>query len=576
MAQVHASMSQDDYPLRSRSPSPDHQPSAALSPYPPELDRSFSTASSWSISSSAASDGQPRKRGYVRPQATVFSDSARNRDSVMSLGSIAHLQYYFARTGLLDGKGAQLAKEEQLKKAREHRRAYLQNGREDALSALEGTHPGYEAQAPDLEHENRENIPPERSESKQTMYLDDPFSTVETDTVFRPQSYPQTRLSSESRTLSTMPSFDAPPSPTNGSPRLLHVDPSLELPPEALYLPPTVSTYKQKSTYVPPPPDMSVLRRELREALDDANKLLRDLEADARERPPVEDSPVRGPNREVPAPEQWQEIQGLQVLDLITLAIRAAKNYYTSHEVPPRLYAIRSERRIRSDLYTCLEVLKKLASRNFAGGVRKSERDAVQSWVSGIEDLVNRDEQSENDEHRKRQSWHWIDGDWSQREREREFLFLRSFDEHPESLPAWSQPSDNMQADEATPFLKSMQDGLRLCQIHNSLLKSSRRQFELIKTHHMDTNLPYRCSENLKFWVKAAELRWDVLLDVDVAGVVHSDSRAAWIQFDQAILKWCTTVREELTREWKEQHEALQMERPKMRFQVEDSEMRAW
>ena len=27
------------------------------------------------------------------------------------MGSIAHLQYYFARTGLLDGKGGQLAKE---------------------------------------------------------------------------------------------------------------------------------------------------------------------------------------------------------------------------------------------------------------------------------------------------------------------------------------------------------------------------------------------------------------------------------------------------------------------------------
>ena len=28
----------------------------------------------------------------------------------MSLGSIAHLQYYFARTGLLDGKGGHLAR----------------------------------------------------------------------------------------------------------------------------------------------------------------------------------------------------------------------------------------------------------------------------------------------------------------------------------------------------------------------------------------------------------------------------------------------------------------------------------
>jgi hypothetical protein len=31
----------------------------------------------------------------------------------MSLGSIAHLQYYFARTGLLDGKGGQFAKKKE-------------------------------------------------------------------------------------------------------------------------------------------------------------------------------------------------------------------------------------------------------------------------------------------------------------------------------------------------------------------------------------------------------------------------------------------------------------------------------
>ena len=35
----------------------------------------------------------------MRPQGTNFADSAKNRDSVMSLGSIAHMQYYFARTG---------------------------------------------------------------------------------------------------------------------------------------------------------------------------------------------------------------------------------------------------------------------------------------------------------------------------------------------------------------------------------------------------------------------------------------------------------------------------------------------
>ena len=46
----------------------------------------------------------------MRPQGTNFAASAQSRESVLSLGSIAHLQYYFARTGLLDGKGGRLAK----------------------------------------------------------------------------------------------------------------------------------------------------------------------------------------------------------------------------------------------------------------------------------------------------------------------------------------------------------------------------------------------------------------------------------------------------------------------------------
>ena len=46
----------------------------------------------------------------MRPTGTDFAESARHRESVLSLGSISHLQYYFARTGLLDGKGGQLAR----------------------------------------------------------------------------------------------------------------------------------------------------------------------------------------------------------------------------------------------------------------------------------------------------------------------------------------------------------------------------------------------------------------------------------------------------------------------------------
>lgn len=50
-------------------------------------------------------DKNAKRRGYLRPVGTEFSKSAQKRDSVMALGSISHLQYFFAKTRLLDGKG---------------------------------------------------------------------------------------------------------------------------------------------------------------------------------------------------------------------------------------------------------------------------------------------------------------------------------------------------------------------------------------------------------------------------------------------------------------------------------------
>ncbi|KAB8346092.1 hypothetical protein FH972_023140 [Carpinus fangiana] len=522
----------EDYQLRSRSPSPDHEPSAALSPCP-QLDRSFSTASSITSSSgiSTYGDGVPKRRGYVRPQATIFAESARNRDSVMSLGSIAHLQYYFARTGLLDGKGAQLAKDEQLKKAREEVKT---NGHSRAYSTW--------------------NV----LEQQSHVDDDDPFESDGN------TAYPASRVSSG--VLSAGLHGGSP----SASPNILHVDPTLE-DPHALTLPPTVSTYKHKSTYVPPPPDLRVLRRELRDALEDSHKLLRELEADALERPPIENSPVKGttPNQDVPAADHWHEIQGLQVLDLVTLAIRAAKNYYTSHEQPTRLYAIKPERQIRADLYSCLEVLKKLAARNFAGGVRRVERQHIKHWVDSIDELVSRDEKTENEEYERRQSWRWMDDGWEGREREREYLFLKSFEDPEAPIPQWTGPPVGEDGRQPGAFYLALQDGLKLVRLHNEMLKQSRKQFEEIKTFHTDTLKPYRCSENLRFWIKAAQLRWDVYLDVDVAGVVHGSSMAAWESFDRAVLLWCQTVRTELSKEWHEQREAMKMERPKM--QIDDA-----
>jgi hypothetical protein len=175
---------------------------------------SISSSSEPSTSSSRVSEGgiSVRKRGYMRPQATIFAESAKNRESVMSLGSIAHLQYYFARTGLLDGKGAQMAR----------KNLQIKVPTSDQRSVSLGV-PGMSS---------------------------DGLSPVS-----------DVYAASDVGTLSESPSDFADDAQWDR---------------ELAMLPPTVSTYNLRPAYVPPPPDLTMLRRELTEALEEALKGLKD------------------------------------------------------------------------------------------------------------------------------------------------------------------------------------------------------------------------------------------------------------------------------------------------------------
>jgi hypothetical protein len=334
---------------------------------------------------------------------------------------------------------------------------------------------------------------------------------------------------------------------------------------EPVMLPPTVSTYKNTPVYVPPPPDMKVLRRELRESLVEASKHLKELEkgfasgeADAVGINGPTGAPATRHSGEGPG---WHEIQGLNLLDVVTLAIRAAKNYYTAHEDPQRLYAIKSEREIRKELYDVLELLKRLAIRNFANGVQPYEVSKIKAWVKDINQLLDTEEEKERLEREEMESWTWRHGDWTGRERERELLFLQTFDSSLDALPTWTDPA---QENVPTPFLQKLQDGLRLVLLHNTLVKKSKRHFEVIKQYHTDTLKPYRCADNLRYWAKAAELRWDIKLDLDVAGVVNSTDAEAWMKFDAAVLQWCQGVREQIVAEWKQ--ESTQVKTPTLQI----------
>ncbi|KAM5451570.1 hypothetical protein MaudCBS49596_003842 [Microsporum audouinii] len=503
----------------SRSPSLSPTPAISSCPSP---GRTFSTVSSISNFSgdarssvlSSVSTGS-RRRGYVRPQGATFAESAKNRESVMSLGSIAHLQYYFARTGLLDGKGAQMARAK--KKPTE-------------------------VDVPKLT-------------LSQEVHLDG-------DLVESP--------------IEAFGEFGAE-NDTAGWDEDEH---------EPLMLPPTVSTYSIKTHYIPPPPDLTALRHDLQTALEKARNVLTaskdelaaqqlaaselttneekedglpqaEAEAEAEAEADEDESNKDEKKKQTPSKQQqqqqkgWDEIQGMHILDLVTLAIRAARIYYTAHEHPERLALIKSEKEIRSELLSVLEVLKRWASRSFAGGLKDKERSSIIDWIDGIGVMLDQERKMEEGERHKRKSWTWTSGDWTGLEREREYQFLQNLPSGVANpLPAWDDPA--LQDDQALPtaFLARLRDGRDLVRFHNEAVKLSYRPFGEIKTFHQDVAKPYRMADNLRYWVKAAEIRWEMRLEVDVMGVVTGDKPEAWRGFDAAILQWCRGVREEVMSDW--------------------------
>ncbi|EKV16226.1 KAR9-domain-containing protein [Penicillium digitatum] len=468
-------------PFRASSPSPSIPATAAISSYS-SPGRTFSSGSSRSTSSSTSADARSSvsvtssRHGYTRAFGAEFAESARHRDSVMSLGSIAHLQYYFARTGLLDGKTG---------RSREWKK----------------------------DMKNKNNVP---------------------------------------QVLIT--------------PNQRHVDEALvegeceDEDPEVM-LPPTVSTYSVKTHHIPPPPDLMFLRRQLTAALDKAETNIEAIKNGAEPPPrPIiraslspDDVPETTDDlqtRQVVVPMNKEEAQGMCILDDVTNAIRAAKIYYTTHENPERLASIKSEREIRSELLDVLEVLKRWAARHFASGLRDEERGRIQGWFVSARAMIAREKELEDLEAQERQNWDWATGDWRGRERLREESFLRSLLPGGDSLPTWEPVEEAASDSLPTAFLDRFRDGRALVQLHNLAIKRSKRPFGEITAYHLDIAKPYRQTENLQFWLKAAQLRWELRLDVDVTGVVQNSGPPAWEKFDTALLAWCKTVREELVRDW--------------------------
>lgn len=509
--------------VRCNSPSPDTTPSKAVGPdlrkqrcvsAGSAVSRASSTddslrGSAYSRQSSAGysrnSDGsylsrastgsfperQPLRRGYTRPEGTEFAASAKHRESVLSLGSIAHLQYYFARTGLLDGKGGQLARKRNPRATLD----FSKLGDATSLLSPKGSNPDM-----DLAYASMSSSPD--------------FGTG---------------LMVESPT-DEQSGFD--------SDEYEAADPHV--------LPPTTSTYKHREKVIPKPPTSEELKADLNSTLDTAVRTLQQACVPMPIAPPPP-APASRPGSSRLPQQGWHQVQGMQILDTMTLAIRAAKVYYTSHEYPERLDAIKSEKEIRSELLSVMEVLKHMATRNFVGGPREDEQATMTSWIASIRNMLQREEEMEEAERIERQGWAWLKGDWTGREIERELAFLQSMGLDMEEHPAYTPAAQATQL--PTPFLEGFQNGLRLVQLHNAAVRKSRRRFGAIGNYHTNTLKPYRCADNLRYWIKAAELRWEVLLKVDVLGVVYNNSDQVWVEFEEAIWRWCRKVREEVAAE---------------------------
>jgi len=535
-----------------------------------------------------------RRRGFMRPQGTDFAPSARARESVLSLGSIAHLQYYFARTGLLDGKGGRFAR----------RNVKCQTLDLSSLDPSAYSNP----KAPGSDH-------------------DSSYASMGSS----PELTAQTCFTSV--TGNSM--FESPVDEHKSDDEEYFSD---DFEDEGfMMLPPTVSTYNHREKHIPKPPSVAELRADLTTNLDLAEKTLHE----ARDARAPEGLQIRIEKVDLPTDQQdgsssrrpslvgpagWYELQGVNILDAMTMAIRSAKIYYTQHDRPDRLDAIKSEKQLRSELISVMDVLKRMAARNFAGGMRSDEFDTMMSWVVSVRDMLLSDEALEAEEIADRATWaEWVYPDgWEGREFEREEAFLRSMlkgsdirrqqkhlaqqqqhhfrndpppspsmpvpapltDEGLPPLPAWTPIDRTRPLSEQTlptPFLAALSNGQRLVQLHNCAVRKSRRRFGAIPAFYANTSKPYRAADNLRWWMKAAELRWEVVLKADALGLQYwqppnkrndnpnannapgtiSPGPEVWVEFEDAVLQWCRRVREEISAEWLQERQEEEEKRKK-------------
>ena len=125
---------------------------------------------------------------------------------------------------------------------------------------------------------------------------------------------------------------------------------------------------------------------------------------------------------------------------------------------------------------------------------------------------------------------------------ERYHLFLVQFDPSEPKIPP---PS-------STSFLDTVRTGTKLCQIHNALTHFSLRPFGLITRFHHDTTVQYRVTDNLRYFAKAAEIRWEIAIDWDVEEIWRATPKGDEM-LRQQLGMWCAKVITEIVNIYREE-----------------------
>jgi len=224
---------------------------------------------------------------------------------------------------------------------------------------------------------------------------------------------------------------------------------------------------------------------------------------------------------------------------MATSTIRLAQKYRTQ----VKNEGLEDEKRMRKEAVEVLVHLKRIAERD-GMDITTAEKAAINAWCKEVRMRVQKDDEL------RRGMWErateWMEGDWTGREwgisakaisayLDRYYLFLKQFDSSEPKLP---KPS-------TSDFYDTIRTGTKLCLMHNACTHFSRRPFGLITRFHTDTTVQYRVTDNLRYFAKAAEIRWEVVLEWDVEEIWRRTAKGD-AMLKSELAKWCETVIQEM------------------------------